>query len=219
MEYIKELEKFEWADGNAKDLDAEFQKLAKYFLTKGYFEINREQGRKIYICDVEFYYHEEKGKIKDYAMYHRNGRDKNNMKPQYFKVGQLNAHSSGVDITFENKDKEYRAGMLVRGFKIVDHCPDGYDYHKYPQSKGYDQCSTYFYDALLNYRDLSSGLSIKWVEGEHNLKGYDITSAPRINIFQYHQEGEKVGQKVTIPESSKNYIKCNRMWRFHLTKK
>ena len=84
MEYIKKLEKFEGANGLEENLVPQFEDLANYFMTKGYFLIN--EIRRVYICDVEFYYHEEDGEIKDWIMYHRNKMNSKGeiVQPAYF---------------------------------------------------------------------------------------------------------------------------------------
>ncbi len=207
MEYIKKLKEFKGAGGKEKKLAPEFEKLARYFLTQGYFLVNGI--RKVYICDVEFYYHEEnEGGIKDYAMYHRNDRNTKDTTPKYFEFGQFNAHTSGIDITFENEEHEYRAGMLIRGFKI-----EGVDA---PNNQRYDKRSTYFYEALLNHGTLGSTFTIDWKEGDHLYKNDDITIESRINIVKYHQDGQMKGTKVEITPNAKKYVPCERQWRYHL---
>lgn len=214
MKYTKILEGFKGAEGSKDNLEKKFNEIAEYFLTKGYFYVN--ETRKVYICDVEFYYHEEDetnpNRIKDYSMYHRNRRDKNNLKPDFFAVGQFNAHASGIDITFEDvKNKKYRAGMLIRGFKI--------DNIKPPKGE-YDERSTYFYEALLNC-ELQQGqpFTIEWKEyedGELSPFGErKITPKTRKNIVQYHESGEKEGTKIIDKDNGKT-IKCDRPWRFHI---
>ena len=114
------LEAFQGANGDEKLLLEEMNKLAHHFFFGGYFQIN---NRKIYLCDIEFYYHEEGdgAKIKDYIMYHISDKIKDpTMKNEYYPLGSFNAHVSGVDFTFENKDRQYRAAILIRGIKVID---------------------------------------------------------------------------------------------------
>ncbi|MFR9502809.1 MAG: hypothetical protein SNI49_09670 [Rikenellaceae bacterium] len=85
---------FENANRTEENLPILFNKIAEYFLLKGYFFVN--ETKRVYICDVEFYYHEEKeGGIKDWIMYHRDNHPncKDNKPVAYFKLGQFNAHS------------------------------------------------------------------------------------------------------------------------------
>ena len=114
------LEAFQGAHGDKKLLLEEMDKLAHHFFFGGYFQVN---NRKIYLRDIEFYYHEEGegAKIKDYIMYHISDKIKDpSMKNEYYPLGSFNAHVSGVDFTFENKDRQYRASILIRGIKVVD---------------------------------------------------------------------------------------------------
>ena len=124
------LDSFEGADGDITKLEKEFRRLAEYFLYGGYISVN--ETTKVYLRDIEFYYHEEEGAIKDPIMYHRN--TKNNSDVKYYKLGHLNAHVSGVDITLENDNKKYRDAILIRGFhflgdKFVSTLPDDYEQH------------------------------------------------------------------------------------------
>ena len=50
------LEVFQGANGNEELLLKEMNKLARHFFCGGYFQVN---NRKIYLRDIEFYYHEE----------------------------------------------------------------------------------------------------------------------------------------------------------------
>ena len=139
------LEKFTGAteekslEQKERKLYIQFCNMAKELLYGGYFLI--DEKKKIFLDDIEFYYHEEgdehEGKLKDLAMYHTNdheGRERNTKLP-YFKIGRLNLHQSGVDVTFENEEKSYRASFLIRGFHV-----DGMEY---------DSHSLHIYDKML----------------------------------------------------------------------
>ncbi len=209
MEYIKELKKFKFVNGEESDLPIQFNDLASYFLKKGYFLVNGH--RKVYICDVEFYYHEENkenaNRIKDYSMYHRDGRNEQN--PAYFPLGQFNAHTSGIDITFENEEHKYRAAMLIRGFKA-----DGMEV---PEGKLYDERSTYFYEALLNCKMQGNQFTIEWVEWKDDEKSpfneCEIKQTYRKNIVEYYIDGEHEGEKKEGKPTD-----YDREWRFHFKK-
>lgn len=239
MEYIKKLKEFtgvteiQGEEEKIKHLKPQFKNLAEYFLTKGHLLINGKCGRKVYICDVEFYYHEEfEGGIKDWIMYHRNHHPKKKTKELgYLEVGQLNSHESGIDITFENKAKQYRAGMLIRGFKIVEETNDTdlpmFDYH--PKAK-YDDRSTHFYDALINSGNILNGFTIKWEEENRecklekepiyrkNVAAYDIIENEQSELLpvkiEFNKE-EHTGKNDKKCESSK-YKQCMRPWRYKL---
>lgn len=91
--------------------------LAKVFLFDGY--INVRERYRIYLRTVEFYYHEEDGKEKDPIMYHRDNYHVDGKIP-YFNPLSFNSHDTGVDITFENKDKHIRASVLIRAYDVID---------------------------------------------------------------------------------------------------
>ncbi len=210
MKYIEKLKEFEGSNGNIESLKKQFEDIANYFLTQGYFLVNDQ--RKIYICDVEFYYHEEEGDIKDWIMYHRD-KYLNNQKvlsPKFLEIGQFYSHSSGIDITFEdNKEKKYRASMLIRGFRIEDRdeVKNKYDYPAYPKkSDEYDPRSTFFYDALFRYGNIENGISISWKLNDKSLEGYSIETATRKNVCKYESENKKTN------------IPCDLKWRFFLKK-
>ena len=217
MEYVEKLKEFEGSK-SSKALEQQFEELANYFLKDGYFLVNNE--RKIYICDVEFYYHEEfDGGIKDWIMYHRDLHPNNKTeKLGYLQLGQLNSHASGLDVTFENPDEKYRAGMLIRGFKIVEPIvePKPFDYS---HTKYYDERSTHFYDALLNSGgNFTKGFSITWENKELIHKGYDIIQTYRKNVPAFI--AENVTEKYTETNKPVTYKKqkcnqCPRKWRFH----
>ena len=64
------LARFRGADGKEENLAEQFGLLADYLLRGGYIAVG--DTRRIYLRDVEFYYHEEEGPVKDPVMYHRN---------------------------------------------------------------------------------------------------------------------------------------------------
>ncbi len=98
-------------------LDHQFLEIAKYIFYGGYFSVN--DNRRIYPEDIEFYYHEEdENGLKDPVMYHTNDHEKKNV--PYYSIGSLNFHISGVDVTFEKKEKKYRASFLIRKYSFFD---------------------------------------------------------------------------------------------------
>ena len=151
------LEAFQGANGDEKLLLKEMNKLAHHFFFGGYFQVN---NRKIYLRDIEFYYHEEGdgAKIKDYIMYHTSDKIKDpTMKNEYYSFGSFNAHVSGIDFTFENEDKKYRASILIRGIKVINK-----DSKPIIESR-----PTYVYEYLLMGNSLfDDGIHIKWIDEE-----------------------------------------------------
>ena len=144
-----------------------FKDVAKQLLNGGCFVVhsNGVEYRKVYLHTLEFYYHEEEGDLKDYIVYHRNKPTK--LLP-YFKLGTLNAHQSGIDITFESEDGKYRASALVRAFEV---------------NGKIDTRSTYLYDQL--FTDVPLPFSVEWKseKREGNLyQGY------RVNVHLYNKD-------------------------------
>ena len=83
-------------------LSSQFEAIAKDVLLGGCFEINGV--RRIYPLEIEFYYHEEgEDGLKDPVMYHTDDHEGRQL--EYYPLGSLNCHISGMDITFENEEK------------------------------------------------------------------------------------------------------------------
>ena len=140
-------------------LNEQFRGMAKELLYGGYFLI--EGKTRICLDDIEFYYHEEEEDgLKDPIMYHTN--DHEGKEIPYFEIGRLNLHISGIDVTFENEEKKYRASFLIRGLHV-----ENYDKPYNPcstQIENYDPCSTHIYDEML-YMGVPLGkpIEIEWV--------------------------------------------------------
>lgn len=168
-----------------KYLDEEFRKIAEIILCKGYFKFGE---KKVYIRDVEFYYHEENSEVKDPIMYHVNEKAPKNKKEKekdrykekkYFEIGTFNFHISGVDLTFENKEKQYRASALIRGF-----CED--------EAEGkYDGRSTYFYDYFDFVSPFGSNKSVKWVDDDSYCSKAEVKHTYRKNVPLYRKKPKK----------------------------
>lgn len=115
----EELQDFTFSENDVSLLTSKFEELAPYFLSGGYLQVRDEY--RIYPTTIEFYFHSENGGIQDLIVYHRNKRmvDEGIELP-YFPLMSLHAHDSGYDITFENKDKKYRASALIRAYQVWD---------------------------------------------------------------------------------------------------
>ena len=144
------LSRFCGADGNEVALADQFRVLADYLLRGGYVSVNGT--RRVYLCDIEFYYHEEEGPVKDPVMYHRNTPA---AELPYLPLGSLYPHVSGIDIAFESSARRYRASALVRGYNLLD--------GDAPLPVDYETRSTYLYEALLCGRSLDDGIRLAWV--------------------------------------------------------
>lgn len=210
--------------------------LAKEILCNGYFLVNGN-----YVIDIgaiELYYHEENGKIKDHVMYHTNEhlpksfKDiiKHNGGYPYFEIGSFNQHTSGIDITFENEDKNYRASFLIRSYRLLE-AKDLYN-----KDILYDPYSTHIYDdmffgGLLLFTDIRT--TIEWKEKDHD-KGGEIEQYPRKNVSLYQENGDKIEtteayyksamkeaeENMTYPKcfkyGNKFYMQDMRLWQFKL---
>lgn len=190
-EMIKKEEKV-WDDNAVTEC---FEPCAKEILLNGYFLINKE-----YIIDlgsIELYYHEEAGPIKDYIMYHRKERTKskikelNNGELPYFEFGSLNLHQSGVDVTFENEGKGYRASFLIRSYRVLrknDNISNDIIY--------FDPHSTHIFDDMFFGGILFNGdkkTTIEWIKLDKGKDVYNkIVQIPRQNVAEYTQEMRKV---------------------------
>ena len=176
-------------DARIKKLSELFEPIAKHLLCGGCFEVKSGDKliRRIFPYTVEFYYHEEEGIVKDPIVYHKN-------KPDYFKPGTINAHQSGIDITFENEEGKYRASALIRAFRVKegDDINSAYknDYIRtsYAKSKDVEYRSTFIYDYLLT--NIPMPIRIEWVSLDTGInvepiKGY------RVNVYKYDSKQER----------------------------
>ena len=214
------LEAFQGANGKEETLAEQFRELAEYLFYGGYLEVNGK--RRVYLRDLEFYYHEEEGtvKVKDLIMYHRDTQSGD--KKAYFPLGMLHAHQSGIDITFESEDGKYRAAVLVRGYNAVEAGE--------VLGKKYDAHSTHLYDALFTSFPLTEGIQLKWVHAPMEAgKGECIVQTVRRNVAEYDMQENKVGVKREdvrmvdgIPfdkagrqvTENKKYVQDMRKWRY-----
>ena len=175
-------------------LDKQFEELAKYFLYGGYIHVKSDNiDRRIFIKEVEFYFYDETGKIESNSkVYHRNGKYSNipdnevlpiGRNTHYFKPGSLYLHASGVDITFENKEKQYRASALIRAFSIEEEGRMQPIYIKQKQNVIVDPRSTYIYEYMFEGLSIfgDTKYSITWKD-DWTEAPKDITKKERINI-------------------------------------
>lgn len=196
------------------DLSEKFKEIAQSVLFGGYFLINGT--RKVYACDIEFYFHHEGDQfnnqpipdyMKDEIMYHRTGSGAK----EYYGVGTLNAHPSGIDVTFENGKENYRASFLARGFKI-----DSIDGKE-------DDRSTYFYEALMTNVLPKDGTGIKlyieWYSEDYDkerIQSNDIEVTYRQNVPLYEGNNKVDFDEKKHEQKTKSgkYAQDMRKWRF-----
>ena len=207
-----------------------FHPIAENILCNGYFLVNGK-----YIIDlgaIELYYHEEEGDIKDYIMYHTNEHSSKSKVFElnggfpYFKFGSFNLHQSGVDVTFENETKKYRASFLIRSYRVF--CKE--EKHKLNDlTIPFDKCSTHIFDDMFygGISLLDNEATIKWIVSDN--KNGDIEQCPRRNVAMY-LDSQKVSKddyesnkgdlktKVSNPHffkyNGQDYLQENRLWQY-----
>lgn len=98
-------------------------------------------------------------------MYHK-GKDV----PYFPVVGTFYPHESGVDVTFENKDEQYRASFLIRAYKYEKNGP--------VVSK-----PRFLWEDLFGYESfLGAGLNIKWVDAPDDVLEVNIDTDVRFHL-------------------------------------
>lgn len=220
----------EMINKNEKVWDADavaecFEPCAKEILLNGYFLINNE-----YIIDlgsIELYYHEEAGPIKDYIMYHRKERITSRIKEfndgnlPYFDFGSINLHQSGVDVTFENGEKEYRASFLIRSYRVLRKSDDIAN-----DIMPFDPHSTHIFDDMF-FNGISFNeekkTTIEWIKLDRGKGVFNkVDQFPRQNVAKYTQNMEKVEvakdenvqRKEILRINGINYKRDMRPWQF-----
>lgn len=200
---LKDFDKKINASTNETNLDDYFRVLAPSFLYGGYIQVRNDY--RVYIRTVEFYFHSEEKGVKDPIVYHRNGRNLEVI--PYFPLMSLHAHQSGIDITFENEKKQYRASALIRSYEVKnkDEKYLVWSKDKFLESAeyNYNTQSTYIYD-LLNGFALGDENGIRWGD-ESRAQTKDIIEKTRQNVYQSEDE------MVYKPIKDK---RCNRKWSF-----
>ena len=194
---------------------------AEKILRDGYFLINGK-----YIIDlgcIELYYHEENGNIKDPIMYHTNDHGpysihyKNISKYPYFKMGSFNLHQSGVDITFENSGKAYRASFLIRSYRVFEirdnERKEDIEYTlKDVSNPKFNPHSTHIFDDMFPNGIIfgDKEVTIEWIMYK---KGGEIESCHRSNVFEYlkRENGEFKKEKDKFVKSN---VKELKKWGF-----
>lgn len=180
---INVLQKFNLRKTTEDTIQSEFEKIADVALNEGYFLVNG--NKRIYPVEIEFYIYgeresdqvEDKRWMCDYNMYHRHydkidrkhPKDDTKNYVEYFpKTGSFFPHRSGVDVTFEDEDKEYRASFLIKAYRVDK--PNG----------TIERRSTYLGEELFGYAPFGADglkIDIKWVDDPSvrtGIKGWDV---------------------------------------------
>lgn len=135
--------------------------------------------------------------FKDYIVYHRNCKSERVAPKPAFKIGTLNAHQSGIDITFEDnsnmKDPAYRASALIRCFKVKD-LKDGEwvdrEFAK-PKDKTRPTVEAYplhLYEYLF-MKQVLTDVCVKWVDTP--VTEESLHTGPRVNVHKYDSSGNR----------------------------
>jgi hypothetical protein len=202
-----------------EQLNEWFKTIAQVILS-GHFEVqsnNDKECVKVYPTTVEMYFHEEReGKyIKDFIVYHRNGKIKDDNKLRrvedgkdikYYPLGVLNTHPSGIDITFESEKRRFRASALIRAFNVENGKTSKVTGVQYVNQKevDIDGRSTYIYDALFSQFSILDGFSVRWVDCESEKKLKTISNpVKRKNVYEYDDDGNKLSE-----------LDTTRLWSF-----
>lgn len=168
------------------ELDKCFMKIAQHVFN-GHFNVNGEY--EIQPLDIEFYFHQEEGPVKESQMYHKGDLP-------YFPISTLCPNKSGVDVTFENEKQKIRASFLIRGYeyKYVGKEPISIEEKEYINTKkrnslrldtdGYiveDFRPQYLWEDLFGNASIEKGLVIKWEENSDYYE-FKIKASERLNV-------------------------------------
>lgn len=209
-----------------------FTRCAQAILAGHFRVINNVDGvegkkivREIYPTALELYYHEEgDGGFKDPIMYHTNDRKiaehlkKKNPEKYfekrgipglpYYPFGNVNPHTSGIDITFEDPTKHYRASFLIRKYDVV---------YEGNVRLSIDNSTEIYDDLLLNGIPMNDADWIEWVDGDNIFK--DIKRHWRQNVPAYDvsNPSPEKWEKIVIGHTAKGkpiFAKCPFNWQF-----
>ena len=187
-----------------------FLPIAKYVIYGGHFHVECVKGDDWFGYDIKFnkielYYHDEiPGGHIDPIMYHTNLHTPYYLKDRgiktypYYAFGALNLHISGIDVSFENEAKQYRASFLIRDFTVYN-AEDG----KVISSDSY---STHAFDWFFpNGTSAATMKHLTWIEDipYEKAKMRSVDQVVRKNVSQYDVQNKK------IPETQ-----CQKKWQF-----
>jgi hypothetical protein len=179
------------------ELARQFREVANGIFFGGCFQISGI--RRLYPIEIEFYYHEENPDgLKDPVMYHTSDRTKNE-NLSYYPLGSLHFHVSGMDVTFENEEKKYRASFLIREYQVAD-LVDGI---WIPRKETNKNRPTYIYEDMLMGIPVFDGITIQWVTEPKAMEECNLTIKSRVNVSDYQKDENGKYRK----DSNMNYVK------------
>ncbi len=203
-----------------------FEPCAKKILA-GHFRVINNEAEKpvvriIQPTAIELYYHEEgEGRFKDPIMYHTNDRkvwgkenyfeDRGIDGLPYYPIGNLNPHTSGIDITFENAKERYRASFLMREYKVT--YEGGKTVRVVNSTEIYD-------DMLLNGITLDNADWVEWCDGSDEV---EVERKWRRNVPMYRPVQGDPGRWEPDPAGTDTFYtpkgrvaKCPFNWQFRI---
>jgi len=165
------LKEFDGRHLTESQLTEQFEMIAKAAIYGGHFRVNDEDDTV--------------SSVHDFAMYHRGAVD-------WFPVGSLHPHRSGIDVTFE-REGAYRASFLIRKYAIENEIIN---------------TPSYLPEDLIGYTGciLGDGPKIEWVDTNYDDK--PLKRNPRIKVRAYDEQG------IPLNDDKGNKQYDNRPWRF-----
>lgn len=178
------LQNFKGAQGDERNLAKAFEQIAKAAFYTGYFLVNKGQNDeyKIKLTCIEFYYHEDKGEIKDPKKYLKGEKEFD------YPIGALCPNPSGIDVLFDSPNKEYHASFLIRGYKAIQNGKP--DYENNQKSKKWNTQDVW-YDLLGGANMLNTGsFSIEWVD-EVSDEPNVVYTMERVNLEELDRKNNR----------------------------
>ncbi len=127
-----------------------FPRIASQLLYGGYILLNNKE--KLYLREIEFYFLNADGSIREDKMYRRESPD-----DDWLDIGTLFPHNSGIDITFEDTTlHQFRASVLIRAFDL-------FDMDNNPILLNEMRSLTSF-EIIMSRSNIFDGVSFKWVD-------------------------------------------------------
>ena len=220
----------------AKEIARWFLPCAQWILD-GHFVVKNSVAnltvvREIHPTALELYYHEEATDgFKDPIMYHTDDRKKQDhlrypwhedyfeargiQTLPYFPFGSLNPHPSGIDVTFENPTKRYRASFLIREYIVKYEGENGKIKTVVNSTEIYD-------DMLISGIPQNNNDWLEWVDGTR-LAIEEIEQRGRRNVAEYvpdysvpglWNKNTEIEGRDSFKLGKDRFVKCPFQWQF-----